>query len=177
MDVKCLSVRVPWSYLLCFGIKDVENRTWTTKYRGEIYIHSSGEERNGLIVPEYFKNKNEYKKLLPVHAEFIDYRDHDEPGKEYQYINLDEETRKKVSLKENVDPEIFMEYQLLKYNYLDVMRSKAIIGKVELVDIVKDSSLKWAEPGKFHWIVKNPVLFEKPITHIKGKLGLFDYNL
>ncbi len=176
MQVKCLSIQPPWSYLIAFGIKDVENRTWTTAYRGEIYIHSSGKEINGLIAPEFFSNMKEYKKLLPVHAEFVNYRDKDEPGKEYQYINLDE-TRKIVSLKEDVDPEIYTEYQLLKYNYNDVMRSKAIIGKFELVDIIKDSDAKWGEKGNFHWIVKNPELFEKPITHVKGKLGLFDYNL
>lgn len=176
MQVKCLSIQAPWSYLIAFGIKDIENRTWTTKYRGEIYIHASGNELNGLIAPEFFSSMKEYKKLLPVHAEFVDYRDNDKPEREYQFINLDE-TRKSVSLKDGVDSEIYKEYQLLKYNYLDVMRTKAIIGKFELVDIVKDSPSKWAEEGCFHWIIKNPELFEKPVTHIKGKLGLFDYNL
>jgi hypothetical protein len=38
--MKCLSVKPPWSILL-FGPKDVENRTWRTKYRGPLLIHSS----------------------------------------------------------------------------------------------------------------------------------------
>ncbi len=39
--VNILSVRQPWAYLLAAGIKDVENRSWTTRYRGELFIHAS----------------------------------------------------------------------------------------------------------------------------------------
>ncbi len=38
--VKCISVRQPWATLLVLGVKPVENRTWSTKYRGELYIHA-----------------------------------------------------------------------------------------------------------------------------------------
>jgi len=35
--MKVLTVKQPWAYLLCAGIKDIENRTWKLpeKYRGE----------------------------------------------------------------------------------------------------------------------------------------------
>lgn len=39
--MKTLTVKQPWSYLLCSGLKDIENRTWKTNYRGTILIHSS----------------------------------------------------------------------------------------------------------------------------------------
>lgn len=42
---KAISVKQPWAYLICAGIKDIENRTWKCpdKYIGErIYIHASG---------------------------------------------------------------------------------------------------------------------------------------
>jgi len=35
-----LSIKQPWAWLIVNGYKDVENRTWYTKYRGELYIHS-----------------------------------------------------------------------------------------------------------------------------------------
>lgn len=38
--MKALSVRQPWAWLLVHGIKDVENRTWATKYRGLLAIHA-----------------------------------------------------------------------------------------------------------------------------------------
>jgi len=42
--MKCLSVRQPWASLLVSGIKDVENRTWETKYRGKLLIHASSKK-------------------------------------------------------------------------------------------------------------------------------------
>lgn len=43
MHVKVLSVKNPFAYLILQGGKDVENRTWTTDYRGRLYIHVSGD--------------------------------------------------------------------------------------------------------------------------------------
>ena len=39
--MKCLSVRQPWAWLIIHGPKDVENRTWSTAYRGILAIHAS----------------------------------------------------------------------------------------------------------------------------------------
>ena len=36
-----LSVQQPWASLICRGIKDIENRTWQTDYRGRLYIVAS----------------------------------------------------------------------------------------------------------------------------------------
>lgn len=38
---KALTVKQPWTELIALGIKDVENRTWKTKFRGRVYLHSS----------------------------------------------------------------------------------------------------------------------------------------
>ena len=39
--MKALAVQQPWAALLCLGIKDVENRTWSTKHRGKLLIVAS----------------------------------------------------------------------------------------------------------------------------------------
>jgi len=39
--MKALTVKQPWASLICSGIKDVENRTWSTKFRGRILIHAA----------------------------------------------------------------------------------------------------------------------------------------
>jgi hypothetical protein len=39
--MKALSIRQPWAWLIAAGYKDIENRTWRTKFRGRIYIHAS----------------------------------------------------------------------------------------------------------------------------------------
>jgi hypothetical protein len=37
---KELSIRQPWAHLIVAGIKQIENRTWTTRYRGPLLIHA-----------------------------------------------------------------------------------------------------------------------------------------
>jgi hypothetical protein len=40
INVKALSIRQPWAWLIVAGYKDVENRKWSTSFRGRIYIHA-----------------------------------------------------------------------------------------------------------------------------------------
>ncbi|ODS87283.1 MAG: hypothetical protein ABS44_11750 [Chryseobacterium sp. SCN 40-13] len=40
--MKALSIKQPWASLIVQGIKDIENRTWKTNFRGRIYVHASG---------------------------------------------------------------------------------------------------------------------------------------
>lgn len=39
--MKALSIRQPWAWLIVNGHKDVENRKWTSSFRGEFYVHAS----------------------------------------------------------------------------------------------------------------------------------------
>lgn len=52
--MKALSIRQPWAWLIVNGYKDIENRSWNTKYRGQVLIHASSakpsiEDRNAVI--------------------------------------------------------------------------------------------------------------------------------
>jgi hypothetical protein len=35
-----LSIKHPWTWLIIHGLKDIENRDWTTSYRGALLIHA-----------------------------------------------------------------------------------------------------------------------------------------
>lgn len=35
-----LSIRQPWAWLIVNGYKDIENRTWPTRFRGRVLIHA-----------------------------------------------------------------------------------------------------------------------------------------
>lgn len=54
--MKTLSVRQPWSWAIARGFKPVENRTWSTPYRGPLAIHAgqrwddSGDEALRFVV-------------------------------------------------------------------------------------------------------------------------------
>lgn len=39
--MKIISIRQPWASFIAAGLKDIENRTWPTRYRGPILIHAS----------------------------------------------------------------------------------------------------------------------------------------
>ena len=53
-----LSVKQPWATLICSGIKDIENRSWQTDYRGRLYIVASSTNvtsdfENGYVPQEW----------------------------------------------------------------------------------------------------------------------------
>lgn len=63
--MKCLSIRQPWAWAIFHG-KDVENRTWTTKYRGELLIHAAKTfDFEGIK----WIDRN-FPGLIPEHVEF-----------------------------------------------------------------------------------------------------------
>ncbi len=67
--IKCLTIRQPWAYLIINGHKDIENRSWSTRYRGPLVIQSARsygsiaelsdlcldiEEETGIALPDTF---------------------------------------------------------------------------------------------------------------------------
>jgi hypothetical protein len=47
--MKALSIRQPWAWLIVNGHKDIENRSWATKFRGPVLIHAA----KGMTGAEY----------------------------------------------------------------------------------------------------------------------------
>lgn len=39
LPTNALSIRQPWASLIMAGLKDIENRTWSTNRRGSIFLH------------------------------------------------------------------------------------------------------------------------------------------
>ncbi|WDG52442.1 ASCH domain-containing protein [Pseudomonas chlororaphis] len=39
--MKALSIRQPWAWLIVHGGKDIENRSWHTKFRGRFMVHAA----------------------------------------------------------------------------------------------------------------------------------------
>ena len=39
--MKAISIRQPWAALIVAGIKDIENRSWPTQFRGKVLIHAA----------------------------------------------------------------------------------------------------------------------------------------
>lgn len=47
--MRALSIRQPWAWLIVNGLKDIENRSWSTRYVGPLLIHAS----KGMTRAEY----------------------------------------------------------------------------------------------------------------------------
>lgn len=160
--MKALSVKQPWSYLICSGIKPIENRTWKTNYRGRVLIHASG---NSITFKQF--------------CNYIE--------------NLDSE---------NMELQKIVRENCFRKSWLHTLETSAIICSVEIVDCVINHPSIWAEKtesiptdvydisnglpaylGKYNnnvvynWVLANPILFDKPILNVKGKLGFWDYDL
>ncbi len=179
MKMKCISIKNPVSYLVCYGIADVENRGGTTDYRGPLYIHSSG-EFSYAGMPDFSRYP------MPVIAEFEKFMTEIEQMEmRGRYLGFPQQGVK-VYLKdeERASEKEMREYNLLSdvYNFTIQNPNKpffltnSIIGKVDLVDIVEDSKSDWAEAGAYHWIFKNPVLLKKVIAKVPGAPGIWEYE-
>jgi len=47
--MKVLSIRQPWAWAIVSGFKSVENRTWSTTYRGRLLIHAGKHEEHDCV--------------------------------------------------------------------------------------------------------------------------------
>jgi hypothetical protein len=47
--MKALSIRQPWAFSIVHGGKDIENRSWPTRFRGPVLIHAA----KGMTYDEY----------------------------------------------------------------------------------------------------------------------------
>lgn len=142
--MKALSIKQPWASLIAHGIKNIENRTWKTKFRGRIYIHASAKDAGAL----------------------------------YELLN-----EKQIEAMNN--------HWTAAPPYPNRPIS-AIIGEVDIIDCVINHPSIWAEytsgyedkgvfiPNQkpnYNWVLSNPVLYDKPILNVKGKLSFWEPDI
>jgi hypothetical protein len=144
--MKAITIKNPWGYLCASGIKDIENRMWRTNYRGKVLIHVSAKTTDVEFTSD---------QLNDLSLNNIDYSGAGYP-KEWQTVS-------------------------------------AIIGEVEIIDCVVNHESIWAEKTEiigttidgepmykhkpiWNWVLANPVLYEKPILNVKGKLSFWQYK-
>ena len=169
--MKTLSIKSQFAYQVCFGIKDIENRSWKTSYRGKILIHASGKENAFEFLHKYWPEK--VWKDLKSRKYIVDHVLQD---------NAPDYIKKIYNAYYDV---IFPYHNCQSYEEFEkqlpdlkrpFMITQAIIGEVTLSDIVVNHKSVFAEKNQYHWILTNPVLYDKPIESVKGKLRLWDFS-
>jgi hypothetical protein len=112
-EMKCLTLHAHWAEAIFALGKDVENRSWSTPYRGSLAIHA------GMLLDASI----------------------------CKTLGLDSAT----------------------------VKTGVILGMVDLVDCVRDSESRWAEPAMYHWLLRNPRRCAEPIP-FRGQPGLFSVS-
>jgi len=103
--MKVVSIREPYATLIKDGIKKVETRSWKTKYRGPIYIHSCvAKSKIKERVKDLIKSELQYGYII-CKAELID------------CIYMDEEYIEKVK-KEDYNNYICGRYEIGRYAWV-----------------------------------------------------------
>lgn len=159
--MKAITIKQPWASLIVtprkynptLGVKNIENRTWATKFRGRVLVHASAK---GWIWKSVFNYLSHAARDVMA---------------------------------------------VLGYDasWLKQLPTSAIIGSVEIVDCVINHHSIWAEKSPdyspnhnggipamhgckkykptYNWVLANPILFDTPITGVKGKLSFWEYDL
>lgn len=145
--MKVLSVKQPWAYLICSGIKDIENRTWKCpqKYIGErVLIHASGAKA------QFNFSNAHYEKFRELNMR--------------RWYDNDFYKSAIIGSVEIVDCVI---------NHPSIWAEKTEVSTAW----GKDLEIIVDERPVFNWVVSDAVLFDKPILNVKGKLGFWNYDL
>lgn len=169
--MKCLSIRQPYAAFVCSGVKTVENRSWKTDFRGTILIHASGDSfawPDANFLPDSYISKMEpwigNDDLSDLPSELYSY--HALVKKCFDFYGKPFDKFDDLSwLKEATKEKGF------------ALPAMSIIGEVELVDVQEVCYNDFADDSKYHWIFRNPIYYDNPVTNVVGRLRLWDYEV
>lgn len=155
-NMKAISVKQPWAYLLCSGIKPIENRTWKLpeKYKGQtILIHASGNAMTWQHTLAYIQSLDNSKEILDL---FIK-------------NNFNGEWVRSLHVSAIIGSVVFTDCVINHQSEWAEKTHMAKLGEYEL-----PSCLYPPYKPIYNWVASDPVLFDKPIS-AKGKLSFWDF--
>lgn len=144
MNKKAISIQQPWAYLICKGIKDIENRTWKTSFRGRVYIHVG------------VKSAKEPYMIFT-----------DEQGDAIDHLIMDvlDSYKKRSAIIGSVE----IVDCVVNHSSIWAEKTEGIIDSNTKEFIAhRDNKII------YNWVLANPVLFDEPILDVKGKLSFWD---
>ena len=163
--MKTITVAQPYATLICAGVKTVENRSWSTKYRGEILIHSSAKWGGDFFEMPDLVIFQEYRRT-------VDFKDGHQIG-DSEFLDLTVDGV--LGLRKEGEPHR-REFELIKTELATqqdedqtVFPVSSIVGKATISDMVE-------RDGAYEWILTDPVLFDYPTYPVKGKLRLWNFE-
>jgi len=143
--MKAITIKNPWAFWICSGLKDIENRTWSTNYRGKVLVHvSSKMEDISNILDNYFNDKMYHD--LQQNIQWI-------KKSNYPY-NIKDTCGAIIGSVDIVDCVINYPSQWAEETY--------------------ETNYGFRKPIIYNWVLKNPILYREPLFNVKGQLKLWD---
>lgn len=146
--MKALSIKQPWASLIAHGIKDVENRSWRTNFRGRIYIHASSRKAGDL---PYILSTQQANYITTKVDNMPPYTD----NMPFSAIIGEVDIVDCVINHPSIWAEKMSTYPCENISGLQILS--------------KNQKYIW------NWVLENPVLYENPILNVKGKLSFWEF--
>lgn len=147
--MKALSIKQPWASLIANGIKDIENRSWRTKFRGRIFIHASAAKMKQP--PGIYFDK----------AQWLEINHH----------ALNHGFRFRECLNSAIIGEVDIVDCVI--NHSSIWAEQMITYKCEETGL---NILQRNQPYVWNWVLENPLLYDQPILNVKGSLSFWNYE-
>jgi hypothetical protein len=168
--MKAITVKQPWASLIVEGIKDIENRTWKTNFRGRVLIHA------GRSI------------LRPQECNFTDVQwDSIRGDMRYDILHSDLPSGAIIGSVEIVDcvinhtsiwAEKFHKTEFCPECGCKEYTNENFIGK-GYRNCTTCGQEWWTDVNYnkpiYNWVLANPIKFNEPIP-CKGALSFWDYN-
>ena len=147
--MKAITIKQPFASLIAEGIKDIENRTWPTKFRGRVLIHAGLDQKLDKQALDVIFTKVQLNKLLE---------------KYYEYD---------LCLRFGPFGAIIGSVEIVDcvINHTSIWAEKSVYHG-EVVEKV-NGECEIIKPI-YNWVLANPIKFPEPIP-AKGKLSFWDY--
>lgn len=149
--MKALTIRQPWASLIAVGVKTIENRSWGTKHRGPLAIHAAKQTSlaDFVLAASLLGDDDMHDRKCG---------DHLSPCHRCLVVKG------------------VRGMNVLLWRNTWLFPKAAVVGVVDLGDIVEGSDDRFAMPGKKHWRIATPRRLVTPVPAV-GRLGLFSIDL
>lgn len=154
--MKVISILQPWASLVVLGHKEIETRSWNTKYRGELLIHASAKKPTKAILAEYA----EWVQRFGIHC----------------YQNESFPHRAIIGKVNLVDTNSTNDFTIGKSN--KILEPAFLFANYSSILEITEQERAFGDysPGRFGWLLSDRVAFNVPIP-AKGQLGLWEYDI
>lgn len=199
--MKTLSIKQPWASLIAHGIKDIENRSWRTHYRGKIYIHATAS--NVSLYEALNQKQIDYTNAI-WNADFYPKRPISAIIGEVDIVDCVINHKSIWAEKSPYCPitglEFFADIPDENGNIIATYGGPFDSYSVPIPDedfpneffrrrfchdrgcwredetISKKTNIPKDRKPIYNWVLKNAILYDEPILNVKGKLSLWEFE-